>query len=82
MTFLLNITLNPTHSSHTHLQATQTNPQPKLANKYACPTHNNGQKSTGGNSGLASVCLLTSILPPLRSGENQGRQTECQAANR
>jgi hypothetical protein len=28
------------------------------------------------NSGLASVCRLTFILPTLRSGENQGRQTE------
>jgi hypothetical protein len=35
-----------------------------------------------GNSGLASVCRWTFILPPLRSGVNQGRQTECQAAKR
>jgi len=34
------------------------------------------------NSGLASVCRLTIILPPLRSGENQGWQTERQAAKR
>jgi hypothetical protein len=40
----------PTHRSHTHLQATQATAQPKLTNKYACPTHNDRQKSTGGNS--------------------------------
>lgn len=34
------------------------------------------------NSGFASVCRLTIILPPLRSGENQGWQTERQAAKR
>ena len=28
----------PTLRSHTHLQATQANTQPKLTNKYACPT--------------------------------------------
>jgi len=34
------------------------------------------------NSGLASVCRLTIILPPPRSGENQGWQTERQATKR
>ncbi|MCE9540558.1 MAG: hypothetical protein K8R85_15260 [Bacteroidetes bacterium] len=48
MTFSVKHNLTP--SSHTHLQATQTNTQPKLTNKYACPTHNDRQKSTGGNS--------------------------------
>lgn len=28
----------PTLRSHTHLQATQANAQPKLAKEYACPT--------------------------------------------
>ena len=40
----------PTLRSHTHLQATQANAQPRLTNKYACPTHNDRQKSTGYNS--------------------------------
>jgi len=43
----------PTLRSHTHLQATQANAQPKLTNKYVCPTHNDRQKSTGGNSTFA-----------------------------
>jgi hypothetical protein len=43
---------------------------------------NNRKKTTAANSGLASVCRLTFILPALRSGENQGRQTERQAAKR
>jgi hypothetical protein len=40
----------PTLRSHTHLQAAQATAKPKLTNKYACPTHNDRQKSTGGNS--------------------------------
>jgi len=43
----------PTLRSHTHLQATQATAQPKLTNKYACPTHNDRQESTGGNRRLA-----------------------------
>jgi hypothetical protein len=43
----------PTPRSHTHLQATQINAQPKLTNKYACPTHNDRRKSTGYNSSFA-----------------------------
>jgi len=43
----------PTLRSHTHLQATQAIAQPKLTNKYACPTHNDRQESTGGNSTFA-----------------------------
>ncbi len=43
----------PTLHSHTHLQATQVNARPKLTNKYACPTHNDRHKSTGGNSTFA-----------------------------
>lgn len=39
--------------SHTHLQATQSNARPKLPNKYDCLTHNDRQKSTGGNSSFA-----------------------------
>ena len=50
MKSLLNITLSPPLRSHTHLQATQATAQPKLTNKYACPTHNDRQESTGGNS--------------------------------
>ena len=50
MKSLLNITLSPPLRSHTHLQATLATAQPKLTNKYACPTHNDRQESTGGNS--------------------------------
>jgi len=39
-------------------------------------------KATTANSGLASVSRLTFVLPPLRSGEKQGRQTERKATNR
>lgn len=41
--------------SHTHLQAAQISAQPKLTNKYACPTHTDRQKSTGYNSTYPKV---------------------------
>lgn len=44
----------PTLLSHTNLQATQVIAQPKLTKKYACPTPNDRQKSTGYNTRLAS----------------------------
>ena len=47
----------PTLRSHTHLQATQAITQPKLTNKYACPTHNDRQDSTGGNSGFKKLAV-------------------------
>ena len=34
-----------TFSSHTHLQATRATTQPKLTNKYACPTALTGGKA-------------------------------------
>ena len=40
----------PTLRSHTHLQAAQISARPKLTNKYACPIHPGGHKSTGYNS--------------------------------
>ncbi len=50
MTSLLNILHCPTLRSDTHLQATPATAQPKLTNKYACPTHNDRQKSTGNST--------------------------------
>jgi hypothetical protein len=54
----------PTHRSHTHLQATQINAQSKLTNKYVCTTHNDRQKSTGGNSSYKKLAVqwLNEIL--------------------
>ncbi len=37
-------------NSHTHLQGTQINAQPKLTNKSAWRTYSNSQESTGGNT--------------------------------
>ena len=56
----------PTLSSHTHLQAAQNSAQPKLANKYACPTVRTERKALaitaplryGGGSGIINSSAI------------------------
>lgn len=58
----------PTLHSHTHLQATQANAQPKLTNKYAFPTAQTEEKAlvvtapkkNGGTRGYINICALNS----------------------
>lgn len=78
----------PTLHSHTHCQVAPANAQTKTWQRV-CLSHRttdrqSGRKTEGrtANSGLASNCRLTIILPPLRFDENQGWQTERQAQNR
>lgn len=55
----------PTLLIHTHLQAAQVIAQPKLTKKYASPTPNDRQKSTGYNSGFALwglTCFVETLV--------------------